>query len=304
MMSAQTRYKLQKWISALPSERYDVRAVWPDRAAKIPAIMRTVSKAGLLALLPLMMARNAAGFGIVGRPTDPRFIFVDDISEATLNAMVKVGHRPAVVVESSPGNFQSFHDAGPGVDHAVAKVLAREMAYKWGGDPGSADAFHAGRIPGFTNRKPKHERPDGSYPFARLRTATQRIDLVLAARAADVRHLTTLPARTELKDQQGARGGALGNCAPSGAPTGDHSALYGRLLAPYIARYGAAIDRSRADYSIAKWLLVKGMPEAEVRLVLAASGKSQERHNPGPYIETTLNAAQGALEQLGEHHEH
>ncbi|KAA5608609.1 DNA-primase RepB domain-containing protein [Rhodovastum atsumiense] len=275
----------------MPSERYDIRAVWPDRAAKIPSAMRTVSGDGLLALIGFLKAENAHGFNIIGRPVDPCYIFVDDISDATLRAMVSAGHRPAVIVESSPANYQGFFDAGAGIDHLEAKLLARHMAERWGGDPGSADAWHAGRLPGFTNRKVRHRRPDGSYPFARLRTASARIDPILAAMATEL----PLANSAEQKDQQGARGGALRNCAPAGALSGDYSALYGRLIAPYAAHYGSNLDRSRADYAIARRLLADGMPPPEVSLVLAASEKAREHGDPWHYIERTVSAAKSAL---------
>ena len=152
----------------------------PDRAAKIPSAVRTVSGDGLINLIGFLKAQNAKGFNIIGRPADPRYIFIDDLSNATICAMVNAGHRPAVVAQFSPANYQGFFDVGVGIDHTTAKLLARYLAACWGGDPGSADAWHAGRLPSFTNRKPKHRRPDGSYPFAILRTASLRTDPILA----------------------------------------------------------------------------------------------------------------------------
>jgi hypothetical protein len=35
-------------------------------------------------------------------------------------------------------------------------------------DPGAADWRHFGRLAGFTNRKPKHERTDGLYPYVQI----------------------------------------------------------------------------------------------------------------------------------------
>ncbi|WP_036291796.1 DNA-primase RepB domain-containing protein [Methylosinus sp. PW1] len=281
---------LLRWAAAMPADRYDIRAVWPDRAEHVPSVLRCVTAAGLPALTPFLKAKNAAGYNLIGRPDDPRFIFVDDISLDTLNGMIAAGHRPCVVVESSLRNFQAFFDAETTEDQ-TAKALARFMASQWGGDLASADARHAGRLPGFTNRKPKHRRADASYPYARLRTASARLDPVLAAMATDP---TALPT----DDQQGARAArTLGNCATSVAPAlgdRDRSTFYDTLLAPYAARYGATLDRSRADFAIARTLLVQGMPPSEVAEVLSASSKAREHSQPQQYVERTVAAARDA----------
>lgn len=273
---------LLRWAAAMPTDSYDIRAVWPDRAEHVPSVLRTVTATGLPAVTPFLKAKNAAGYNLIGRPDDPRYIFLDDISQDTLKSIIAAGHRPCVVVESSPRNFQAFFDAGATTDELKAKALARYMASRWGGDLASADARHAGRLPGYTNRKIKHCRADGSYPYARLRTATARVDPLLTAMPADT-----------LDDQQGARAArTLGNCATAVAlASGDRSTFYDTLLAPYAARYGAALDRSRADFAIARTLLVQGMPISEVAKILSASSKAREHSQPQHYVERTVEAA-------------
>ena len=63
------------------------------------------------------------------------------------------------------------------------------------------------------------------------------------------------------------------------------------MIAPYVARYGSDLDRSRADYAIALRLLADGMPSPDVSLVLSASEKTLEHANPRHYVERTISAA-------------
>ncbi|MFN7923553.1 MAG: DNA-primase RepB domain-containing protein [Bryobacteraceae bacterium] len=51
---------------------------------------------------------------------------------------------------------------------AESTAAARVLAERWGGDMSSADWRHFGRLAGFTNRKPKHVRADGQFPFVRI----------------------------------------------------------------------------------------------------------------------------------------
>ena len=79
---------------------------------------------------------------------------VDDLKAAALARMKAEGFEPAVVVETSPGNFQAWLKHGQVLDEATSTRAAKELAVRFGGDPGSADWRHFGRLAGFTNPKP------------------------------------------------------------------------------------------------------------------------------------------------------
>src|SRR5262249_39936982 len=78
------------------------------------------------------------------------------------------GFTPALIVETSPGNFQAWLNHGRILPKEFSSAAARELAVCFGGDRGSADWRHYGRLAGFTNRKPKHQLSDGHFPFVRL----------------------------------------------------------------------------------------------------------------------------------------
>jgi hypothetical protein len=82
------------------------------------------------------------------------------------------GFEPAVVVETSPNNFQSWLNHGQVLDTVTSTRAAKRLAARFGGDPSSVDWRHFGRLVGFTNPKPERQLPSGLRPFARLRSAT------------------------------------------------------------------------------------------------------------------------------------
>ena len=101
---------------------------------------------------------------------------IDDLTADAIERMRADGFEPAVVVETSPNNFQGVVESRPGPrsrdEHARA---AKALVERFGGDPASADGRHFGRLAGFTNRERERQLSSGLRPFARLRSATARV---------------------------------------------------------------------------------------------------------------------------------
>ena len=93
---------------------------------------------------------------------------VDDLKIDALARMKAEGFAPAAVVETSPGNFQAWLKHGEVLDEVTSTRAAKLLAERYGGDPGSADWRHFGRLAGFTNPKPSRRLASGLQPFARL----------------------------------------------------------------------------------------------------------------------------------------
>jgi RepB DNA-primase from phage plasmid len=85
------------------------------------------------------------------------------------------GFEPAVVVETSPNNFQVWLNHGQVLDPAASTQAAKQLTERFGGDPSSADWRHFGRLAGFTNPKRERQLPSGMRPFAQLRSAIGRV---------------------------------------------------------------------------------------------------------------------------------
>lgn len=135
---------------------------------------RTWDAATLLRSLAWLRWENREGRNIYVRPKGEHDLsLVDDLTGEAVAAMKRKGFDPALIVETSPGNYQVWlrHPERLGIDLSTA--AARKLAEKFGGDSGAADWRHFGRLAGFTNRKQKYRNPvSGLFPFVRLIEAT------------------------------------------------------------------------------------------------------------------------------------
>jgi RepB DNA-primase from phage plasmid len=84
---------------------------------------------------------------------------VDDLTAVAVAEMKAQGYEPAVVIETSPGNFQAWLKHGQVLDEIISTRAAKELARRFGGDLSSADWRHFGRLAGFTNPKPERQVP-------------------------------------------------------------------------------------------------------------------------------------------------
>ncbi len=254
-----SRVAVERFLAALPSDLYDLRLVPADGAG--PVETRRLDAAGVLAALPWLRARNAAGAHVYIRPLVPQHVLVDDLGAKALQAMCEV-HRPAAVVETSPGSHQAWITAAADeVEPARAAALARLLASRYGGDPGAASAVQLGRLPGTTNRKARHARPDGGYPYALLHHARAWVDP--RARAL----LASVP--LEQPSQAGE------DRPVSAVPTiGDAREMAEGHRRLRQALGGGPLDRSRADHAVARRQLARGTPARRVVALLLAGERA------------------------------
>lgn len=157
-------------LRALGSTAFDLGVLLPTDTM-IPR--RNWTAAQVARALPWLRAQNFQGAQIFIRPSLDQInaILVDDIPKPQLERLTL---EPAAILETSPGNCQVWIRLAQTVSIPHARALARHLQQLWHGDPGSADGQHFGRLAGFTNRWPRHQQSDGSYPLVRLLT-TQRV---------------------------------------------------------------------------------------------------------------------------------
>jgi hypothetical protein len=119
---------------------------------------------------------NGKGAHIYIRPTGTHSLsLIDDLTADGIERMKEEGFEPAVVVETSPNNFQVWLNHGQVLEAPMSTRAAKQLAERFGGDPSSADWRHFGRLAGFTNPKPERQLPSGMRPFTRLRSAKGRV---------------------------------------------------------------------------------------------------------------------------------
>ncbi len=157
-------------LTAMGAARFEVGVKRAD-GRLLPLVL---TPDGIMERRAWLERENGRGADVFVRPEGSiGLVLVDDLDVAAVDRLVADELTPAVVVETSPANHQVWVrlSAAP-LAPALATAAARELAARYGGDPNSAAWRHYGRLVGFTNRKPKHRRADGTYPTVRLVTVT------------------------------------------------------------------------------------------------------------------------------------
>jgi hypothetical protein len=206
---------------------------------------------------------------------------VDDLAVGAVSAMKAAGFNPAVVVETSPGNYQAWLKHPERLSKEISTAAARALAEKFGGDRGSADWRHFGRLAGFVNRKVKHrDTATGLCPYIRLIEANggvyREAGRFLAGVKADVEQL-----RAE-REQRRQRAKVV-TVRPQNLKSID--------LFRADARYGG--DGTRVDLAYAVYTLSRGITAAEVEAAIRSrdlSHKGSDRRQ-SEYVERTIKKA-------------
>jgi len=153
------------------SDIFEVGLFKPDagenNAVMLPRVWDTDA---LLRSIAWLRHQNHEGRNIYIRPKGEHALsLVDDLNLDALGAMKCAGFAPALVVETSPGNFQAWLKHPEKLSKELGTAAARALARRFGGDLGAADWRHFGRLAGFTNRKPVYrDDATGLFPFVKL----------------------------------------------------------------------------------------------------------------------------------------
>ena len=161
-----TEISVRHMLTAIEAPLYDVGVL--SNRGMLPGLDGIPAEA-VLARLSLLKNRNARGSHIYIRPAgEHRYTTLDDLSEASLALLTGDGFNPCAVVETSAGNFQAWLKHSVVFPKLLGTFAAQTLATRYHADPSAADWRRFGRLPGFTNCKPKYKRPDGLFPFVRL----------------------------------------------------------------------------------------------------------------------------------------
>lgn len=169
-MPNRTEIAVRQHLAAIRSPLYEIGVFFSaTEKAESKMLLRTWDEATVLKSIPWLRAKNAEGAAIYVRPKgEHQYSLVDDLTSDAAKRMHAEGFTPAIVVETSPANFQAWLNHGEVLDKQTSTTAARALAERFGGDPGAADWRHFGRLAGFTNRKPIHLGARGSFPFVRV----------------------------------------------------------------------------------------------------------------------------------------
>jgi len=119
---------------------------------------------------------NSTGNHIYIRPSGKHNLsLIDDVDKHQIGLMKHNGYQPALVIKTSPDNYQVWIKHDCILDAATSTQAAKELARKFSGDPSSADHRHYGRACGFTNCKPKYKQQNNTFPYTLLIEAEGKI---------------------------------------------------------------------------------------------------------------------------------
>jgi len=159
-------------LAAVDAPLYDLGVLSPR--GMLPGL-NNIPAAAVLDRLSLLKRHNHHGAHIYFRPSgEHRFTILDDLDQSALTRISADGFDPCAVIQTSPGNFQAWLKHASTLQKLLGTLAAQTLARRYHADLSAADWRRFGRLPGFTNRKPKYRRPDGRFPYVQLRSRIGR----------------------------------------------------------------------------------------------------------------------------------
>jgi hypothetical protein len=279
MAATLTLEAVEKQSCAMGAQVFDVGLFDPN-AAEAPMLPRLWNLETLLRSVSWLRLKNAEGRHIYIRPAGEHSLsLIDDANVQVVERLKSEGFAPAVVVETSPGNFQAWLRHPQILPKHLSTLAARLLASRYGGDLASADWRHYGRLAGFTNRKEKYRKTDGTFPYVRLHETTGAVYSKAAAFLAEVK-------RTYEAEKS--------KCSPPASL--QRRKLNGsnlKSIEDFRAKpiYGG--DQTRVDLAYAVYALAHAIPEHEARNALASRDLTHkgDAKRQQEYIERTIKKA-------------
>ncbi len=223
------------------------------------------------------------------RPSgEHRYSVLDDLSEIALAKLTADGFTPCPVVETSAGNFQAWLKHPAALPKLLGSIASQTLAARYNADLSAAGWRRFGRLPGFTNCKPKYRRPDGLFPFVRLKTCSGE---QYSMADAFVQEITKLH---EQREQQREARRQQASLSPRRGPRFSNLSLERfRTSSKYSDRPAAA------DIAFCVAAYANGMDEARIELALEDDYLSRD---PSPskrasYIRRTMTKARDWAER-------
>ena len=285
MATKNTDEAVQRQAAAMRAEVFEIGLFDPKSShAMLP---RVWDRDTLLKSIPWLRLKNGRGRNIYIRPSgEHRLSLIDDIGWRTVGRLKEEGFDPAIVVETSPGNFQVWLNHGEVLPKELSSAAARLLARRFLGDPASADWRHYGRLAGFTNRKEKYRKESGLYPFVVLHEASGRTYRRATEFLREVEQ-----AFNEANERERAR-----NESAHGAV----SLARLKTIEDFRLRSVYGGDYTRSDLAYAIYALAHGISESALREQLGSrdlSHKGNEKRQQ-QYLDRTLLKARARVREV------
>lgn len=278
-----TTAAIQTQMTAMGGGPFEVGVLLPPPNERM--LLRNWEAPDLLKSIPWLKAKNLEGAAIYMRPLgEHSFSLIDDLKPENLPRMKAAGFQPCLVVQTSPNNFQAWLNHGRVLPKETSTAVARSLAQQFGGDPGSADWRHFGRLSGFTNRKEKHQQANGLFPFVKVIEANPGLIYDQSKQ-----FLPQVESALEKETLKAARAKAVSESIRE--RRGPAPAV--KTIADFHGDPRYAGDLSRADLAYTVYALGHGIAESEIRAALTSRDLSKKGGDARieDYVKRTLAKA-------------
>lgn len=225
------------------------------------------------------------------------FILLDDLTSQNLNQMKIDEIEPAILVESSPNNWQAWVKLS---DKPLTKQqrleASRLLTKKYEADGAAIGSARIGRLAGFSNRKEKYRDARGQFPYCKL-TETR-------AGVATNGHLIVLQANELIANSKASverlkRKSAIDSASDYLGFGASPTQIFQTEAKKILNRYGNETDLSRLDFMVCKTMHEShqfGSVQIAQALREASPNIDDRKHNIEDYIERTVSKARAAAE--------
>jgi hypothetical protein len=269
---------IHQQLKAMPHHLYLIRLIHHHTRKPFPGErLWTAAQLMQAATIRFLRIRNREGCDVYMQPyaedRNAGYVLVDldRFNPGAIESMRANGHDPCVVLQTSPGHLQAWvHLSTSPLEPTLATAVGQQLARVYGGDMGSTDWRHLGRLAGFTNQKPQRRISGGYAPWVKIVHARAGL-----ARGADrsLQAASQEPAlaclagggRRKPTDLVSPPHTAPPPCVTAAQATQTYHAWMQRWR---IAERFAQPDWSIVDLWIARQLLSQGAPPAQVQDIL------------------------------------
>lgn len=283
---------VKRQIEAMACQVYEVGLYKPNTQGnqKEPEMLpRTWDTTTLIRSIQWLRFQNSNGRNIYVRPHGEHSLtLLDDLDRQALARLNTTGFKPALVVETSPGNFQAWLNHGRQLPRALSSATARALATKFGSDQSSADWRHFGRLSGFTNRKPARAKADGTFPFVTLIEASGQIYDQATA------FVDSVSAELEAKKRDDCKSAVR-------APRSEGGRGVLKTIHDFRSNPAYGGDGNRIDLAYAVYALSHGVPETDVRNTIAERDLTHKGNEARQlqYLDRTIQKALAGISPRG-----
>jgi hypothetical protein len=299
-----TLQAIGRQIAAMPNELYLLRLIHSVTRCCCPGErLWTANQLSQASIVSFLRGRNRQGFDIYLWPYAHRgnagyiLVDLDRADSQIIETMRAAGHQPCLVLQTSPGHLQAWvHVSTTTLEPAVASQIGGQLARTYGGDIASADWRHLGRLAGFTNQKPRRQHSNFA-PWVKILHAQHGLASDSASLIETAQRCLSPVCPPPIDPRDSLRPSAFSQPIASSLSPATASGIYSRWMNRLrIAQRYSPPDWSIADLWIAKDLLSRRTPLAQVLAILrlGSPGFPRRHSDPEDYLRRTL--ARAALE--------